>query len=55
MESGGGLLGVAVSEGVNLPRLRTTLALAVAGAFLLEGGERKGENLPEALGQVRGR
>ncbi len=38
-------LGAAVSEGVNLPRLLTTLALAIAGAFLLVG-ERKGENLP---------
>ena len=45
LEPGGGVLGAAVSEGVNLPRLLATLALAIAGAFLLVG-ERKGEHLP---------
>ena len=40
LEPGGGFLGAAVSEEVNLPTSSPT-ALAIAGAFLLAGGVKE--------------
>ena len=44
----GRVSGSAVSEGVSLPRLLTTLALAIVGAFLLVGGSGKERACPRS-------